>query len=314
MTTQFVYVDWTTEEIPRPFYVGMGNASRIKYLVRNKLHENIRNKYGLRREIVLFTNFCEEAKSREIELIAFHRTYVYDEGNFGSNFTRGGEGIDSDTARLCALKQWQDPEKRRIIEEANRRAWQSSERILKQSETLKRVLSTEANHNRKHAIMLDRWKDQDYAKSRSENQRKLWQNSDWRQSTIDAIKVAKQTSQEKERQSRVNRQRWQHMSDDEREQVLEKMKLGRHKANAKRLMDKQEYENSIEFQQQRERQVLSAHKNRSEGMKRDWADPDKRRQRSESLKRAWILRKQKMKFNTENHEDEKEPQDPKASE
>lgn len=309
MIKQYVYVDWTCEDIPRPYYVGKGNQNRIKNLVRNQLHENLRKKYGLRREVVLETDSYEDASLREIELIALYKTYVYDEGNFGSNFTRGGEGVDPDTARLCASKQWKDQEKRQIIEEANQRAWQSRERRLKQSETLKRVLDTDESHDRKRMIMLDRWKDQDYVKSRSEHQRELWQNSDWRRSTSDKIRLAKQTTEEKERQVRVNKQRWQRMSDEERKQVLEKLRLGRCEACRRRQLEKQERENSIEFQQQSEQRRLDAHKNRSEGMKRDWADPEKKRQRSAALRKAWILRKQKMNSNTENHEDENKPQE-----
>ena len=39
-----VYVDYTTEELPRPFYVGKGNSSRILNLKRNRLHDSIAKK------------------------------------------------------------------------------------------------------------------------------------------------------------------------------------------------------------------------------------------------------------------------------
>jgi len=87
-----VYVDYTTEELPRPFYVGKGNSSRVSNLKRNKLHTNIANKHGIERRIILETNDESEALNREIELIAEHKTCIYDEGSWGANFTRGGEG------------------------------------------------------------------------------------------------------------------------------------------------------------------------------------------------------------------------------
>lgn len=87
-----VYVDYTTEEFPRPFYVGKGNSFRVSNLKRNRLHTNIMNKYGIKRLIVLETDDETEALSKEIELIAEYNTCIYDEGSWGANFTRGGEG------------------------------------------------------------------------------------------------------------------------------------------------------------------------------------------------------------------------------
>jgi hypothetical protein len=87
-----VYVDYTKEELPRPFYVGKGNSSRVSNLKRNKLHTNISNKHGIERHIVLDTDDEELALRHECELIAEYKTCIYDEGSWGANFTRGGEG------------------------------------------------------------------------------------------------------------------------------------------------------------------------------------------------------------------------------
>jgi hypothetical protein len=91
--TFFVYVDYTTEEMPRPFYVGKGDVRRLKLTYRNRLHDNISKKHGVDRRVVLETENETEAFEHECSLIAEHRTYVYGEGYvFGANFTVGGEG------------------------------------------------------------------------------------------------------------------------------------------------------------------------------------------------------------------------------
>lgn len=86
-----VYVDYTTEEIPRPFYVGKGTERRLRIISRNKLHAAIAAKYGFDRRVVFETDDELAAHEKERELIAEHNTFVYD-GGWGANFTRGGEG------------------------------------------------------------------------------------------------------------------------------------------------------------------------------------------------------------------------------
>lgn len=86
-----IYVDWTTEDFPRPFYVGKGTAARLRKIARNKLHTAIADKYGLERRIVFETDDEELAFTKERELITEHNTFVYG-GGWGANFTQGGEG------------------------------------------------------------------------------------------------------------------------------------------------------------------------------------------------------------------------------
>lgn len=86
-----VYVDYTTEENPRPFYVGKGKEQRIRGIERNKLHTRIASKYGLDRRIVFETDDEVMAFDKERELIIEHDTYVYG-GGWGANFTLGGQG------------------------------------------------------------------------------------------------------------------------------------------------------------------------------------------------------------------------------
>lgn len=99
----FVYVDWTTEQIPRPFYVGKGNANRLRKTYRNKLHENICRKHGFDRRVEFTTQVEEESYSKEQELIAKYKTYVYGgEDHWGANFTLGGDGVRGRHPRLSA--------------------------------------------------------------------------------------------------------------------------------------------------------------------------------------------------------------------
>lgn len=90
----FVYIDWTLEEVSRPFYVGKGDKSRVCRLKRNKHHEHIAEKYGMRREIIFETKDEPEAFRVEIEKIRALRTCVYDDDYvFGANYTVGGDGV-----------------------------------------------------------------------------------------------------------------------------------------------------------------------------------------------------------------------------
>lgn len=88
-----IYVDYTAEEVPRPFYVGKGNDRRVSDLCRNKLHSAIKNKYGINRQIVFETTDETKAFDKERELIFELKTFIFDADSWGANFTRGGEGI-----------------------------------------------------------------------------------------------------------------------------------------------------------------------------------------------------------------------------
>lgn len=88
-----VYVDYTLEEVSRPFYVGKGNLGRVTNLKRNDLHESIAQKYGIVRKIEFETDDETEALAKERELIAKYKTYVnHEPDHWGSNFTLGGDG------------------------------------------------------------------------------------------------------------------------------------------------------------------------------------------------------------------------------
>lgn len=89
----YVYVDWTTEESPRAFYVGKGNESRVKERDRNEYWQRVAAKHGWRREVVFGTREEKVALDLETQLIKEHKTYTYDNPDrWGCNFTRGGDG------------------------------------------------------------------------------------------------------------------------------------------------------------------------------------------------------------------------------
>jgi hypothetical protein len=90
----YVYVDWTLELIPRPFYVGKGNEYRIGRRDRDNDHwRHIAEKHGWRRELVMGTKDEAFALAEEKRLIKEHRTfYGHDDYIWGANKTLGGEG------------------------------------------------------------------------------------------------------------------------------------------------------------------------------------------------------------------------------
>lgn len=89
----FVYLDWTLEDIPRPFYVGKGQLARVKRYERNAYWKNIAAKYGWHREVVFATKdeqfSFEEEKRLITELGTFEDGTL---GRWGANLTEGGEG------------------------------------------------------------------------------------------------------------------------------------------------------------------------------------------------------------------------------
>lgn len=105
----YVYVDWTTEEVPRAFYVGKGNEKRIvDFSDRNNHWRSIRDKYGCNRTILLGTK--EESFAFEIEKqkIAFYKTYKAawkDGSGWGANFTLGGDGVSGRTREVMSNEE-----------------------------------------------------------------------------------------------------------------------------------------------------------------------------------------------------------------
>lgn len=89
------YVDWTTEECPRAFYVGKGNEYRTRNPERNQKHKHVRKTFGHRRVIIFSSNDENACLQKEIDLIQEYHTYYLDEvadKEVACNFTLGGDG------------------------------------------------------------------------------------------------------------------------------------------------------------------------------------------------------------------------------
>ena len=108
----YVYVDWTTEETPRPFYVGKGSGNRINVSRRNWKHRKTKKEFGIQREIVFESSLEDAALSHERDLIGEFHTFIDDTeyNGIGCNFTQGGDG-----------GKFPSRETRRLIGESNRR-------------------------------------------------------------------------------------------------------------------------------------------------------------------------------------------------
>ncbi len=96
LTCKFaIYVDFTSEEIPRAFYVGKGTEWRCNdRRSRNQIYRHIREKYGpMKRQILFETHDEIEAFSKEKELILKFKTFVRGgEEWWGANCDLGGKG------------------------------------------------------------------------------------------------------------------------------------------------------------------------------------------------------------------------------
>lgn len=156
MNMFYVYVDWTTEEVPRPFYVGKGKVGRLRVMFRrNSRHTNTAKKYGLDRRVALETS-NEKLSFEEKRLILELHTYVHDPDydGFGCNFTVGDAGASgtihteesrrhmSDAAKECA--------KRGVSDETRRKIGEASHQRVVLDETRKKISAR--NRERKHTL------------------------------------------------------------------------------------------------------------------------------------------------------------------
>lgn len=122
----FTYIDWTREEIPRPFYVGKGNYFRVNDVVRNRKHTWVAKNFGQYREIVFGTNDEKDAYEFEALVVMLLDTYnpnPKDYGDIRCNMTPGGIGctvghVHSEESkqkmRVRAKQQHSDPRKHKM--------------------------------------------------------------------------------------------------------------------------------------------------------------------------------------------------------
>ncbi len=96
----YVDVDFTEEETPRPYYVGMGNSDRVNSLVRdgNDRHREIAEVHGQQRRVMFESESESAAMSEETRFIGSLKTVDGQPGHWGANhvFTSGTRsGISS---------------------------------------------------------------------------------------------------------------------------------------------------------------------------------------------------------------------------
>lgn len=91
MSKWSVYVDYTAEAEPRPFYVGMGKTGRVLNFNRNERHTSVKMEFGIRRKVVACELTRDDALKLESELIKSHRTWFQAENasEIASNMTSG---------------------------------------------------------------------------------------------------------------------------------------------------------------------------------------------------------------------------------
>lgn len=87
----YVYVDSTLDSVP--FYVGVGNARRVKERRRNRHHTRTCRAYGWRRTVLLWTTVPDVAYAIEAMLVGDLRTQRTHDGDIGANLTSGGKGM-----------------------------------------------------------------------------------------------------------------------------------------------------------------------------------------------------------------------------
>jgi hypothetical protein len=88
-----IYVDYTIEPEPRPYYVGKGTEGRVNKRYRSKLHQSFIKRFGLNRHVVFETDDELEVYAKERELITKYQTYAFGgEGWWGANQDLGGQG------------------------------------------------------------------------------------------------------------------------------------------------------------------------------------------------------------------------------
>jgi hypothetical protein len=130
----YLYVDFTFED--QPFYVGKGDASRVRGCGGyNREWNEIREALGQRRRVLMCTKDESFAFEQERRLIVELRTKSGESGHWGANQTWGGEGASganrSEETRkrqsISALRAYQDPSKKSNHDKATRLAKQRSE-------------------------------------------------------------------------------------------------------------------------------------------------------------------------------------------
>ena len=166
----FGYCDYTLDGAP--YYVGIGNVTRVRCLHRNnKKHTNVSNKHGQRRHIE-----CVAIRSYDLliewekQKIAEFGTYHYEHPDgLGSNFTTGGEGspnhkqstrIKSEEERhkisQSKILLYSDPYERKKLGDAIRRAKAEPEKLQRHAEAQQKRYSDPNERHKAHLTNTQR--------------------------------------------------------------------------------------------------------------------------------------------------------------
>lgn len=117
----YVYVDWTNETFPRPFYVGLGSFDRVQKFRRNWSHTSVKKKFGMTRVVAFESDDRLRACNEEICLTKILHTYVEDSeyNGIGANLTPGGDH-PGEFSKQTREKQSQSAKCRPAISERTR--------------------------------------------------------------------------------------------------------------------------------------------------------------------------------------------------
>lgn len=191
-----MYVDWTTEEMPRAFYVGEGTQKRVNGFKRNRVHAGMTARFGLKREIVKEFDDLWEARNFETELIIQHGTFAPVTG-WGANLKlrdetpNGFKHTSESKAKLsAALKGRPKPPRTREhmlhLNEANRGKGHGPEWRRKMSEKLKGRSLSAAHKEALNKTM----RTPEYKQNLSDSVRRAYASSDVRERISAAVKAA----------------------------------------------------------------------------------------------------------------------------
>lgn len=111
------YVYITTNLINDRIYIGQHKGDKLdpKYIGSGKILKQAIDKYGRENFKTEILFFCEDKKSlndKEIEIISSYK----DKGFDLYNITLGGDGLDSETARMIANNRWSNATKEERVE------------------------------------------------------------------------------------------------------------------------------------------------------------------------------------------------------
>ena len=216
----------------------------------------------------------EAAFEKEKQLINELRTYIGFEKSCGYNSTLGGDGFDSETSSRNMIHVWERDRNIRVA--ANKKRWSQEEKD-KQSKRMNSILNSIEGKEARTNRMKNRWQNPDYREHMSSRQAALWRDPEFHRSVASKIKAAKDNPEERDRLARRNSEKWKSLSDEERQSILDKMRLARQEKN----LAKKHLKTQTQTRAEKKMGPTSAR------AKETWADPDVKARRIQAMKDAW---------------------------